>query len=178
MTSRHRRGHRPAKDTKHVRLHEWLMRTEAWRSLDPVARVIYIELCRRYSGSNNGRISFSVRQAADELSISKDTAGRGLQCLADRGFIRAEQVGSFTWKKRHATEWGLTEFGCDRTGALSSKDFARWTPQNHNTVRPEGPTVPVVVPIGPCNRTVKTETPPYSPSSRTVRPVLAVPTVR
>jgi hypothetical protein len=35
--------------------------------------------------------------------------------------------GAFSLKKRHATEWRLTEFPCDITHALmGSKEFMRW----------------------------------------------------
>jgi len=38
--------------------------------------------------------------------------------------------GAFNVKHRLATEWRLTEFNCDVTHALPTKDFARWSPEN------------------------------------------------
>ena len=113
------------------------MRTEAWRSLDPVARCAYIELAKSYNGSNNGRIAFSLRQMAVGLNVGKMTARRALQKLQDGGVIVEVQRGAFSYKLRHATTWRLTEHVDDVTGALPTKDFARW--QEKNAVSPENP---------------------------------------
>jgi hypothetical protein len=124
---------------RYVALTHWMMRTDAWRSLSTVARCAYIELSARYAGpgSNNGRLPYSLREMAEALNVSKMTAQRALHILQDRGFIVETKRGAFSLKERHATEWRLTEFGDDVTGALSTKDFARWKKQN--TVSPENP---------------------------------------
>jgi hypothetical protein len=124
---------------RYVALTHWMMRTEAWRSLNTVARCAYVELAARYAGpgSNNGRLPYSLREMAQALNVSKMTAQRALQTLQERGFIVETKRGAFSLKERHATEWRLTEFGDDVTGALSTKDFARWRKQN--TVSPENP---------------------------------------
>lgn len=67
---------------------------------------------------------------ARALNVSKMTAQRALQTLRERGFIVETKRGAFSLKERHATEWRLTEFCDDVTGALSTKDFARWKKQN------------------------------------------------
>ena len=127
---------------RYIMLYHWMMKTEAWRSLDGNARAIYVELASRYGGpgSNNGRIAYSARQAAENLHISKDTASRALKVLQDRGFIAVVTKGAFSRKNPHATEYRLTEFDCDVTGELATKDFTRWSPP-----------VPVVVPFTPRN---------------------------
>lgn len=119
---------RSKKEARHVRMYHWFMDTAAWRSLDPVARALYPEIMRRYAGlgSNNGRLHFSVREAASALNVGKSTAARALAMLVDRGFIVETAKGSFGYKKKHATEWRLTEFPCDVTHALPSKEFVRW----------------------------------------------------
>jgi DNA-binding transcriptional MocR family regulator len=106
----------------------FMLNTAAWKSLDATARAIYVHMAMRYAGpgSNNGRLPYSVREAATELHIGKTTAARALHALIDRGFIVAMQRGAFSWKKRHATEWRLTEFASDVDGGLATKDFARW----------------------------------------------------
>jgi DNA-binding transcriptional MocR family regulator len=100
---------------RHVKMMHFMMSTAAWKSLDATARAIYIHMAMRYAGpgSNNGRLPYSVREAATELRIGKTTAARALHALVDRGFIVAMQRGAFSWKKRHATEWRLTEFASD-----------------------------------------------------------------
>jgi DNA binding protein with HTH domain len=129
-TDRTGRGLKPG---RYVALSHWMMRTAAWRSLDTVARCAYVELAARYAGpgSNNGRLPFSLREMAGALNVSKMTARRAMQTLQDRGFIVEIKRGAFSLKERHATEWRLTEFGCDVTGALATKDFARWEETKH-----------------------------------------------
>ncbi len=139
MTKRRRRTRRTPGNGRYVMLTHWMMRTPAWRSLDTVARCAYTELLMRYAGpgSNNGRLPFSLREMAEALNVSKMTATRAFRVLQERGFIVQTKRGAFSLKCRHAAEWRLTEFGDDVTGALATKDFARWEKQN--TVSPEGP---------------------------------------
>jgi hypothetical protein len=111
-----------------VRLTYGMMQCQAWQSLNGNARAIYVELAMLYRGvgTNNGRIGFSVRKAAQAVHVSKDTAARALSYLQERGFIVATTKGCFV-KKRHATRWRLTEFKCDLTGRPASRDFETWT---------------------------------------------------
>jgi predicted transcriptional regulator len=110
---------------QHLRLYRWFTRTVAWRDLNTVARCAYIELVERYNGTNNGRVALSVRTLAEALHVSPTTAARALRSLEEHGFIVTTQRGAFNYKVRHASEYRLTEFA-DETGALATKDFARW----------------------------------------------------
>ena len=103
-----------------------MMKTAAWKSLNCVERGVYIELAKRYGGTNNGRLACSLRQLAEELHIGKATVKRALDCLQERDFIICMKRGGFSMKVRHATEWRLTEYKCDVTGALPTKEFMRW----------------------------------------------------
>jgi hypothetical protein len=129
--SRINRTGRSTGNGRYVALTHWMMRTEAWRSLNCVARCAYIELAVRYAGpgSNNGRLPYSLREMAKALNVSKMTAQRAFLMLQDRGFIVETKRGAFSLKERHATEWRLTEYGDDVTDALATKDFARWEKQ-------------------------------------------------
>jgi len=122
----------PDPSSKYVLLFRYMLRSEAWRDLDPVARAAYVELSDRYAGpgTNNGRIPCSVREMAEALHVSKQTAMRAFDQLRDHGFIVLMKRGHFDFKLKHASEWRLTEFGCDVTGELPTKDFARWKMQN------------------------------------------------
>ena len=114
---------------RHVRLYHYMTNSRAWHDLNAVARAIYIEIAKRYAGvgSNNGRIPYSVREAAAELKIGTATASRALGASVDHGFIVPVTKGAFSRKIRHATEWRLTEFPCDVTNTLTAtKDFMRW----------------------------------------------------
>ena len=83
------------------------------------------------------RLGYSIRRAADELHIGVATAKRALDDLQDRGFIVATKRGAFSLKTRHASEWRLTEFGCDISKAWATKDFMTWTPDKNKTRYPE-----------------------------------------
>jgi hypothetical protein len=111
-------------------LPRYLLESAAWRSLSAQARALYVHLALRFNGRNNGSLAFSVRDAAAECRLAKDTAGRAFSELVERGFIELAQAGAFTFKTRHAAEWRLTALPCDRTGAPASKTFMRWRPSD------------------------------------------------
>jgi hypothetical protein len=123
---------------RHVRLHYWVMATEAWNDLDTVARCAYVELLKLYRGSNNGRIALGVRTLGDSLKVAPTTAARALRSLEAHGFIQTVTRGAFSRKVRHASEYRLTEHGCDASGALPSKEFASWRKNTVHVVTPIG----------------------------------------
>jgi hypothetical protein len=114
-----------------VQLTHHILRSAAWQSLSPAAVSVYLALRYRYNGRNNGSIVLSVRDAAEWSNINKDTAGRALRMLVDRGLIECVTLGGFTRKVRHATEWRLLDVRCDVTGALPSRAFQQWRPQRN-----------------------------------------------
>ena len=137
MAARHNAKGRSTGTPRYVALTHWMMRTPAWKALDPVPRAAYVELSRRYAGpgSNNGRIPFSLREMAEALGVGKMTAARALNRLQDHGFIVQTKAGFFNVKSRNASEWRLTEFPCDVTGQLATKDFTRWNEKNTVSLR-------------------------------------------
>ena len=143
--ARHNRTGRSTGEARHVRLYHWLTETAAWQSLGPTPRAVYAEMAKRYGGpgSNNGKLPYSIREAAESLHICKTTAASALTVLQERGFIVPMTKGAFSRKVRHATEWRLTEFPCDVTHALPSKEFAKWSPEIQNTVPLQTSTVPI-----------------------------------
>ena len=94
------------KKERYVMLRYWLLKSQAWNSLSGNARALYVEIARRYNGSNNGRISYSTREAGQSLHISPCTAGRLLRILQDRGFIVCTKRGAFDFETvaRHITD--------------------------------------------------------------------------
>ena len=118
-----------------TQLMHWVRKTEAWRSLGPYARLLYIELRAHYTGSNNGDISYSYRQAEADLNCSNKPIPGAFRELQDRGFIKPVQKGAFSWKARfdgagRATTWLLTELPQDRPerGLAPSLEFKTWQP--------------------------------------------------
>ena len=134
-----RKGRSKGTYSDFVMLERYIMRSVAWGSLTPVTRATYLEVGYHYTGENNGRIVISVRGLAASLGISKDSAARALQVLEERGFIETVKRGAFSMKQRHASEFRMTAFRCDVTGALPSKKFMQWKPEMQNTVRTQGP---------------------------------------
>jgi hypothetical protein len=57
---------------RYVKLRFWLLNSPAWQSLPPAARALYIDIVKRYNGSNNGRIVMGVRDTAKLIGVSKD----------------------------------------------------------------------------------------------------------
>jgi len=93
-----------------VQLPEWVQATEAWATLPPGPRALYIELKRRFNGTNNGKITLSHREAAKALGVSRNTPGKWFKLLEQRGFIFETQghcLGpSGVGETAH---WGLSE---------------------------------------------------------------------
>jgi hypothetical protein len=108
---------------RYFQVHHYMLKTEAWAALSAPARAIYLQIGFRYDGSNNGRISYSVRDAASECNLAKETASRAIRELVDLGFIEETLHGSLSRKTRIASEWRLTAFRCDLTGALKTSTF-------------------------------------------------------
>jgi hypothetical protein len=121
---------------RYVSMSHYLMKSTAWKSLSCIARAIYLDIASRYYGSNNGRIGYSIRCAVEEMHIGNATAKRALDALEDRGFIAAVKRGAFSLKIRNSTEWRLTEYQCDVSNKISTKDFMTWTPDKNKTRYP------------------------------------------
>ena len=124
MTKVNRKGRNDG--AKHVRMYWWLLDSPAYRHLSCYGRALLVEVIYRHNGENNGHILMSVREAADRLGIAPNTAWKAFAELQDKGFIRTAKAGSFTLKRRHATEWALTMFA---VGDIKpTKDFMNWEP--------------------------------------------------
>ncbi|MBV7410327.1 hypothetical protein [Maritimibacter sp. DP1N21-5] len=123
---------------RHVQLPEYLQATEAWATMKPGPRALYIELKRRFTGSNNGRIVLSHPDAARLLNSGKNTMTRWFRELEERGFIAMEQapylgpsgVGV-------AALWSLQEMPTV-DGKAARKGFVSWK-QAHHGLRPRDP---------------------------------------
>ncbi|WP_138935917.1 hypothetical protein [Roseovarius arcticus] len=93
-----------------VQLPEWVQASEAWATLPPGPRALYIELKRRFNGTNNGAIYLSHRDAAAALNVHRNTVGPWFKLLEERGFIYMTQgphLGPSGIGR--ASIWGLAE---------------------------------------------------------------------
>ncbi len=107
-------------------LPHYMTGSPAWRALSPVAVKILIGVMRLYNGGNNGRLAMPSRAAAREANCSKDSAARALRELVEKGFLELAIEGRFDRKTRHASEYRLTLYPCDRAHAPATKAFMRW----------------------------------------------------
>jgi Helix-turn-helix domain len=100
-----------------------MLKCDAWRVLSSAATRVYIQIGSRYNGANNGKLAFSVRDAASECNLAINTARRALHELVDLGFIEETRHGGLSKKTRIASEWRLTAFKCDLTGGFKTCAF-------------------------------------------------------
>ena len=96
----------------------------AWRSMSGPAVKVWVELRCRFNGSNNGRLTLSLDEAARLLGIGKATAQRAFAELEAKGFIRVTRRGR--WYGRRATEWAVTDQSVN--GAIATRDWNHWRP--------------------------------------------------
>jgi hypothetical protein len=125
MAKRHDATGRSKKPDRYVIIFHRMLDCPAWRALSPASRSVYLQIARLYNGSNNGRIAYGVRRAAEECIVHKDTASRAFHELEAKGFIERTRSASFGCKRTTA-EWRLTWVNCDLTGAPDSRLCLQW----------------------------------------------------
>lgn len=95
---------------RHVQLTEAMQGTEAWATLKPGPRALYIELKRRFNGGNNGRIVFSYRDAAKALNVHRNTIGTYFAELEARGLVHMTRGAALGPSGvGEAPHWALSE---------------------------------------------------------------------
>lgn len=75
-------------------------------ALKPAAIKVLLEIGRRHTGYNNGRIAASYDDLAGTLHMGKTTVFRACEELEYYGFIKLRKRGQF-WGRR-ANEWEVT----------------------------------------------------------------------
>ena len=150
------RKHDRERKDRYFQMHHYMLKTDAWRGLSAAARAVYVQIGFRYNGANNGKIAFSVREAAEECCLAKNTANRAFKELIDLGFIEETRHGGLSRRKTCiASEWRLTAFKCDLTGSLKTSLFmqrgtlAREHRQERSRPQPSHRPPPQPPPAGP-----------------------------
>ena len=84
-------------DGKFARLPLTVIHTPAWRALSLSAQALFPWLLMEFKGkkyNNNGKISLSVRQAAERMGVARDTAAKAFRDLQAKGFIVVKKGAS------------------------------------------------------------------------------------
>ncbi|WP_131798370.1 hypothetical protein [Devosia elaeis] len=146
-----------------VQVFNYIMESAAWKDLSVGARATYVELKKLYNGSNNGRLGFGSRGAANVLGKSKSMANRYLKELEDHGFIVRQRESSY-YQTRMTVEWCLTEARNDVTGEAPTRLFRNWPNIENQT-----PVPPVARPVPPVGqkKEIPASSASHSPTSGT-----------
>lgn len=114
-----------SKTERYIRIPHGVYRTKAFKALSANAVRLLLDVWARYNGSNNGWISYAVREA-DEIGLSKDAASRAFAELREKGFLRVRREGAFH-VKRLARTWELTMLPTD--AGVAVRDYLQWSPK-------------------------------------------------
>ena len=82
---------------KFTTLNLYVVQSPAWRAVRTTSHSLFILLCLEWGGpkyNNNGKITLSVRQAAERMGVSRDTAAKAFRELQAKGFIVVTKGGS------------------------------------------------------------------------------------
>jgi len=107
------------------------MEEPAWRALSSTAQALYPWVKFEWRGvehNNNGRISLSVRQAAEKLGVRPDTAARAFHDLVAKGFlVQTSPAYLGTEGAAKSPSYELTELKMPGTnGGEGSKLYRQW----------------------------------------------------
>ena len=116
---------------KFVKVFLCTMQSPAWQALSPYAQRLYPWLLLEFNGphhNNNGRISYSVRQAARALGCNTETARRAFLNLQAKGFLVVTRcAGPGAAGKVRSHEYQITELGT-AAKPVPRKLYRDWKP--------------------------------------------------
>lgn len=126
----------------HVRLYAWELSCPAYRTLDPVARALLVELRSLYRPSSGAEVFLSVREAMNRTGVTQRPVQSAFKALLDRGWIEEASIGSFDQKtgSGRARSFLLMNVGPAGDEADAKRTYMRWLPpgeQEKTTVAPD-----------------------------------------
>jgi hypothetical protein len=102
------------KAERHIELFHWMLNSHAWAILSPNAKAVLLHLWMRHHGSNNGEISYAVREGK-EIGLSPAQTSRALKECVLLGFLVVTRGADFHLKSAaalasadRAREWRIT----------------------------------------------------------------------
>ena len=114
---------------KYASIMLYVVDTDAWRALGIASHSLFILLCLEWNGpnyNNNGKITLSVRQAAERMGVSRDTAAKAFRDLQAKGFIVVTKGGSLgVTGHGKCPEYEITSI--EMPHKEKSNHFLRWT---------------------------------------------------
>ena len=126
-----RKGQYEGVEEQYKKLTHHMLRSDAWRALSGTAIKVYLEICYRYNGRNNGQIHMSQAEAARLLYLGKSSVKRALIRLVELGFIRYAHKGSFYG--RMAATFILTDKSYK--GHHPTNEWLQWRPPESRRYR-------------------------------------------
>ncbi|MGH8037521.1 MAG: hypothetical protein ACREPD_07240 [Stenotrophomonas sp.] len=114
----------------HVRLYAWELECQAFRTLDPVARALLIELRALYRPSAGAEVFLSVREAMQRTGVTQRPVQSAFKALLERGWIEEAKAGSFDQKTGtgRARSFLLTNIGPAGDDVDAKRTYMRWKP--------------------------------------------------
>ena len=116
---------------QHVRVPYDMIKHPNFRVLSSDAKAVWLEIHLGFNGSNNGSISFSVRQAAECLHSGMGRASKAINQLIAAQFIICTRDSSFNMKSGKAREWVLTTQPMEMGAA--SNEWKKQQPESSKT---------------------------------------------
>lgn len=135
MASKRYKAHKRG-NGRFVMLLEYMQASEAWATLQPGPRALYVELKRRFNGTNNGELYLSHRDASKALNVARNTVARWFRELEARGFIRKtcdHYLGPSGIGQ--AATYALEEEPCN--GKAATKTYMSWRQKTEAPRNPE-----------------------------------------
>ena len=117
---------------KFTTINLYVVDAPAWRAVKTTSHSLFILLCLEWGGpkyNNNGKITLSVRQAAERMGVSRDTAAKAFRELQSKGFIVVTKGGSLgVTGHGKCPEYEITSIAMPHQD--KSNLFLDWTPGN------------------------------------------------
>jgi hypothetical protein len=92
--------------------------------MPPLARLLFVEMSKEATPSENGKLAWSVRRVAETLWCARTTASRMLLILENVGWISIVKLGSF--ERNKPTTFKVNTARCDLTGEMPTFNPFEW----------------------------------------------------
>lgn len=119
------------KNGRFFALQHHMMNSDAWQSLTPQEVAVFLRVAYRHNGANNGKIALSVRDAAKEANVSRNTASKALNSLCLKGLLNLTRPGGFSTNGGKATTYALTCLPVKK-GKPASREYQNWKGDGKN----------------------------------------------